>query len=62
MNEELKSILQEQNEFVEMYIRQHYPNEGEYDQEEARSEALTAYYGLKGYKFGSDDDSFILPK
>lgn len=59
MNEELRLVLQEQKEFVERYIQQHNLID---DEEAARSEALAAYYEFKGYKFGSDDDSFILPK
>lgn len=52
---------QKQNKFVKAYILKHF---GEYpaDPEVANSKALSAYWESLGYKFGTDEESFILPK
>lgn len=50
-----------QNEFVNAYTLEHFGEHPE-DEEQARSEALQAYYESLGYSFGTDEDSFILPK
>lgn len=50
----------EQNDFVNRYIEENFGLHPE-DPELAQSEALKAYHEKKGYKFGSDEDSFIIP-
>jgi hypothetical protein len=50
-----------QNEFVEAYILKYF-GERPADPEVAYSKAITAYWELLGYKFGGDEETFILPK
>lgn len=49
------------NEFVNAYTLEHFGEHPE-DEVQARSDALNAYYGSLGCSFGTDEDSFILPK
>lgn len=49
------------NEFVEAYILKHFGKHPA-DPEVATSEALSAYWELLGYKFGEEEETFILPK
>lgn len=50
-----------QNEYVVSYIQEHFGLDPD-DPVAATSEALKAYYRSICLKFGSDEDSFILPK
>lgn len=52
--------MQEQYDFIINYEQLHYSDGC--DPVQLRSDALTAYHDFKGYKFGDDEDSFILPK
>lgn len=49
------------NEFVNTFTLEHF-GEHPKDEVQARSDALNAYYESEGYSFGTDEDSFILPK
>lgn len=50
-----------QNDFVNSWIKEHFGDNPE-NPEQATSEALKAYHASLGFQFGSDADSFILPK
>ncbi|MCY9763546.1 hypothetical protein M5X06_00255 [Paenibacillus alvei] len=51
--------IKDQADYVHSYNQEHFGNRP--IMEEEQSQALTDYYKSKGYSFGSDEDSFILP-
>lgn len=53
--------IEEQNKFVNAYILEHFKGKPE-DEEFAQSEALKAYFKLRGYNFNYEGkEEFILP-
>lgn len=49
-----------QNEFVKVYILKHFGSQP-VDPVAAYSDALSAYWESLGYKFGGEEETFILP-
>lgn len=58
--EEVSKENHEKNEYIKAYILTHFGNSIE-DEAQAMSDALDAYYKYKGFNFGDDEESFILP-
>lgn len=58
--EEISEENHEKNEFIKSYILTHF---GEFVEDEilAMSDALKAFYRLKGFHFGSEEETFLLP-
>lgn len=50
-----------QTEFVQVYILEHFGADPD-DPVQAHSDALEAYWESRGFKFGQDEESFILPE
>lgn len=56
-----KQETQDCEEFCDAYMKIHFGENPE-DETAAKNEALKAYYSFKGFDFGSDESSFILPQ